>query len=114
MHLERESIMDNDSALVIGVLFFVSVYLILSKTKREMVFGVVLFSNATNLLLLMISGSPEGRSPIIPDDISTFSYVDPLPQALVLTAIVIGFGMLALLITFVYKTKSRRGDASSK
>jgi len=106
--------MNNDSALVIGVLFFVAVYLILSKTKREMVFGVVLFSNAINLLLLVMSGSPEGRSPPILDKSSLLPSVDPLPQALVLTAIVIGFGMLAFLITMVYKTQSRRDDASSK
>ena len=106
--------MGNDSALVIGILFFVAVYLILSRTKREMVFGVVVFSNAINLLLLVTSGAPEGRSPPILNESSLQSPVDPLPQALVLTAIVIGFGMLALLITMVYKIQSGRNDASSE
>ena len=103
--------MEADSALVIGALFFVAVYLILSQKKREMVFGVVLFSNAINVLLLVMSGVPEGRSPPILDGSSVEPPVDPLPQALILTAIVIGFGMLSLLITMVYKTPLRREDA---
>lgn len=106
--------MEIDSALVIASLFFVAVYLILSRTKREMVFGVVIFSNAVNLLLLTMSGAPEGkRAPLIDPSTLTPS-VDPLPQALVLTAIVIGFGMLALLITLFYKTQSGEGHDSSK
>jgi multicomponent Na+:H+ antiporter subunit C len=103
--------METDSALVIGVLFFVGVYLILSQKKREMVFGVVIFSNAINLLLLVMSGVPEGRSSPILDGSSIKPPVDPLPQALILTAIVIGFGMLSLLITMVYKIPLRREDA---
>jgi len=95
--------MESDSALIIAVLLFVAVYLILSKKKREMVFGVILFSNAVNLLLLAISGTPEGRLPPILEKGAELAAVDPLPQALILTAIVIGFGMLAFLVAMVYK-----------
>ncbi len=106
--------MVNDYVIVIGVLFFVAVFLILSRTKWEMVFGVVILSNAINLLLLVMSGRPEGRSPPIISESNALDYVDPLPQALVLTAIVIGFGLLALLIATVYKTSTERDDASGK
>lgn len=106
--------MINDHVIVIGVLFFAAVFLILSKTKWEMVYGVVIFSNAINLLLMVMSGPPEGKSPPIIIESKNLEYVDPLPQALVLTAIVIGFGLLALLIAMVYKTPEERDDASGK
>lgn len=106
--------MVNDHALVIGVLFFTAVYLILSKTKREMVFGVVILSNAINLMLLVMSGEPGGKAPPIIAESKALNYVDPLPQALVLTAIVIGFGLLALLIALVYKMSAGGADASEQ
>jgi multicomponent Na+:H+ antiporter subunit C len=95
-----------DLAIIVGALFFVAVYLILGKTKREMVLGVVVLSNGVNLLLLSVSGSPQGLDTPIIQQIDAPS-VDPVPQALILTAIVIGFGMLSLLIALVYKTDQR-------
>ena len=64
------------------------VYLILSSHYAEMLLGMALFSNGINLLLLESSQPIEGA-------------VDPLPQALILTAIVIGFGLLAFMAAFV-------------
>ena len=75
---------------------------------------MILLSNAINLLLLVMSGSPLGKTPPIIDVANETSMVDPLPQALILTAIVIGFGMVAFLITLVYQSQSRRHDAPGK
>ncbi len=106
--------MNSDCSIVIGILLFVAVYLILSRAKHEMVLGVVLFSNAVNLLILVMSGSPEGLAPPILDESTSVASVDPLPQALILTAIVIGFGMVSFLITLVYKIQAGGTDARSK
>lgn len=93
--------MQADTALLSGVLFAVSMWLLLQRSFVKVLFGFVVLSNAANLFVLMMSGEPVGRSaPIVGD---TGPMVDPLPQALVLTAIVIGFGVTAYLVTLLYR-----------
>ncbi|NJK90830.1 MAG: Na(+)/H(+) antiporter subunit C [Blastochloris sp.] len=94
--------MQLDTALLVGTLFSVALYLILQRSFVKMLFGFVLLSNAVNLFLLAMSGPPDGKdSPIISPNSS--SYVDPLPQALILTAIVISFGVSAYLVVLLYR-----------
>lgn len=101
--------MNSDIALVIGMLFAVSTYLILSRSAKEIVFGLILLSNGVNLLLVSMSGNPDNHAAPILDALNPLPAVDPLPQALVLTAIVIGYGMLSLLIFLVYNIQKREG-----
>lgn len=96
--------MAYDTALLVGVMFTVATFLILQKNFIRILFGFIIFTNAGNLFLLSISGAPRHRRmPILEDGHLVNDYVDPLPQALVLTAIVIGLGLTVYLIMLLYR-----------
>ncbi|MGY1610242.1 MULTISPECIES: Na(+)/H(+) antiporter subunit C [unclassified Geodermatophilus] len=88
--------------LMIGGLYAAGVYLLLDRSLTRVLLGFVLLGNATNLLLLS-SGGPAGLAPILgysdPEEIN-----DPLPQALILTAIVITFGVSAFLLAIIHRS----------
>ena len=88
-------------ASAIGVLVASGVYLMLRGRTFPVVLGLTLLSYAVNLFLFGMGRLQVGMPPIISD--GTTQYTDPLPQALVLTAIVIGFGMTAFAITLAVK-----------
>ncbi|UTR14337.1 Na(+)/H(+) antiporter subunit C [Salipaludibacillus sp. LMS25] len=88
--------------LTIGVLFTVATYLILSKSLLRVIIGVVVISHGAHLLLLTLSGLQQGAPPLLGEEASAYS--DPLPQALILTAIVIGFGITAFMLVLAYRT----------
>lgn len=91
-----------ETSLLIGVLFGVACYLILRSSFARILFGFLLLTHAANLFVLAMSGNPDGReSPVTLK--AGAQYVDPLPQALVLTAIVIGFGVAAYLVVLLYR-----------
>ena len=79
------------------------VYLLLDRTLLRVVVGTGLLSNGVNLLLFASGGLTEGSPPILHGGHDAI--VDPLPQALILTAIVIGFGITALLLTLAFRTR---------
>ncbi|MBQ1055104.1 Na(+)/H(+) antiporter subunit C [Micromonospora sp. C32] len=87
--------------LVIGVLFATGVTLLLERSLTRVLMGVILLGNGANLLLL--TGGRAGGPPIVgttaQEDMS-----DPLPQAMVLTAIVITLGMTAFLLALAYRS----------
>ncbi len=94
--------MQIESAVLIGVLFGCATYLILQNSFVKILFGFVVLTNAANLLVLSMSGNPAGKfAPIVGD--AAGPLVDPLPQALILTAIVIGFGVTAYLVLLLYR-----------
>ncbi len=95
-------------ALVIGVLTACGVYLTLRGRTFAVVLGLTFLSYAVNLFLFAMGRLVIGRPPIIGGD--TMSYADPLPQALVLTAIVIGFGMTAYVIMLALKARAELGN----
>lgn len=91
-----------DAALLAGVLFAVGLYLVLDRGFLRVLFGFITLSNAANVLIFGMAGDPGGRSAPVLDG-QGGPPVDPLPQALVLTAIVIGFGILAYLTLLLYR-----------
>ncbi len=92
-----------ETAILIGLLFGAACYLILQASFVRILFGFILLSNAANIFLLAMSGTPDGKaSPIVKEGHGPM--VDPLPQALILTAIVIGFGVIAYLVILLYRT----------
>lgn len=94
--------MPLDTALLVGLLFACAVHLILHSSFTKILFGFVVLSNAANLLILSMSGDPAGKmAPLI--TAVAGPRVDPLPQALILTAIVIGFGVTAYLVMLLYR-----------
>lgn len=95
--------MEWDIALMVMTLVTVSVYMLLQTRIVSVILGVAVFSNAINLIILT-SGDTHGglQAPILSGG-NTEALTDPLPQALILTAIVIGFGLLAFFIGLLYK-----------
>lgn len=89
-------------AVVVGVLVACSVYLLLERALTRVLLGVVLLSNAANILLLLASGQ-AGQPPIIGVS-ETAEMSDALPQALILTAIVISFGVTAFVLAMAYRS----------
>lgn len=77
------------------------IYLLLERSLSRVLVGIVVMSNGVNLLLLA-SGGPAGRAPIV-DETSNTPMSDPLPQALMLTAIVITLGTAAFLLALGYR-----------
>jgi len=101
------------TALAVGVLFAVSVYLMLGGELRSVCMGVFLLGHGANLAILSSSTSPTGKlPPILGEHVDLATVVDPLPQALILTAIVIGFAVQAFLLTLLILTW-RRGRTLS-
>lgn len=98
-------------AAVVAVLFAVGTYLILQRTLTRVIFGLGLMSHGANLLL-QLAGGRAGRPPLVEEDSpATIAgmdgsgvFVDPLPQALALTAIVITFGVTAYLLAMAYRS----------
>jgi multisubunit Na+/H+ antiporter MnhC subunit len=91
-----------ETPLLVGLLFGAACYLILQASFVRVLFGFVLLSNAANLLVLAMSARPNGKTaPVLLR--AGEAPVDPLPQALILTAIVIGFGVLAYLVMLLYR-----------
>lgn len=91
-----------ETAILAGVLFGFGIYMVLQSSFVRILFGFILLSNAANLVVLAMSGNPSGRdAPILLD--ATGPHVDPLPQALILTAIVVGFGLLSYLVFLLYR-----------
>ncbi len=90
---------------MVGILFAASTYLLLRREPIKLLLGMNLLSYAVNVLLFSASRFRNGVPPVIANketfvgDISEF--VDPLPQALILTAIVISFGITAFLVALV-------------
>lgn len=89
-------------SVVIGIIFTVSIYLFLSRSIIRVVLGTLLLSHGVHLLLITMSELQRGAAPILSLDAA--AYTDPLPQALVLTAIVISFGVTSLLLVMAYRT----------
>ena len=89
--------MEGLLALSSGVLYAAGIYLMLRRRLAQIIIGLGLLSNGTNLLIFTAGGLTRARPPVIPDGESALvpPYADPVPQALVLTAIVIGFGLTA-------------------
>lgn len=89
--------------ILIGILFSVSLYFILHRHLFKLILGLILFGLATNLFLFVVGGLSDGGVAIIAKSKATADevYPDPVPQALLLTAIVIGFGIQAFAIVLI-------------
>lgn len=93
--------------VVVGVLVAAGVWLMTTRNLTRVVLGVVLLGNGVNLLILS-AGGPTGRAPI--REAGTGPISDPLPQAMVLTAIVITLGITAFVLALSYRTAVLTGD----
>jgi len=89
-------------AIVVGILFMAAVYLILSRSLLKIILGTGLLSHGAHLLLLTMGGLGGTSPPVLAEGVT--DYADPLPQALILTAIVISFGVTAFILVLAYRT----------
>ncbi|MDJ1371933.1 Na(+)/H(+) antiporter subunit C [Gulosibacter molinativorax] len=90
--------------LAMIVLYACGIYLLLERSFTRMILGVLLAGNATNLLIFITSGD-FGEAPVVGDDgVIKDTYSDPLPQAFILTAIVISFATLAFMLALLYRS----------
>jgi multicomponent Na+:H+ antiporter subunit C len=101
--------MESVFAVVVGGLYATGIYLMVRRSIVKTIFGLALLGNGANLLIFTVGRLTAGRPPYIPDGslVAAAPVADPLPQALILTAIVIGFGVQAfalVLIKRVYQT----------
>lgn len=92
-------------AITSGVLFAASFYLLLRRNLLRFVVGLIMLSNAVNLLIFIMGRLTQGNPPLIPfgEHVPPTPYANPLPQALILTAIVISFGLLAFTLVLVHR-----------
>lgn len=102
-------------ALLVGVLFAASVYLMLSRTLVRYLFGLVLMGNAANLLIFAVGGLSLGEPALIGEGLAVPAgpIANPLPQALILTAIVISFGLLAFAMVLAYRANEELGTTNT-
>jgi multicomponent Na+:H+ antiporter subunit C len=93
------------SAVVIGVLYGVALFLLLRRSLAKVILGLAILTNATNLLIFTVAGLVRARPPIVAPDAEQLTppFADPVPQAFILTAIVIGFGVLAFALVLAYR-----------
>ncbi|MDI3526766.1 MAG: multicomponent Na+:H+ antiporter subunit [Tenuifilum sp.] len=94
--------------ILTGLLFAAGLYLMFQKGMVKLIIGIMMLSYATNLFIFLISRLNRGVPAIInkTENVLSPPFADPIPQALILTAIVIGFGIQAfaiVLIRRVYK-----------
>jgi multicomponent Na+:H+ antiporter subunit C len=98
------------SALVVGVLVASAVYMMLSRNVQRVAIGFILLSNGVNLLVLAASGMVSGAVPPLLGRVDGAPPADPLPQAFILTAIVIGLGTAAFLLALSARTHQATGS----
>ena len=98
-------------ALAIGVLTGSGVYMLLRPRTFQVIMGLTLISYAVNLFIFSMGRFPVGRPPILEPGITgdPAIYADPLPQSLVLTAIVIGFATTALFLVVMLAARGLTG-----
>jgi multicomponent Na+:H+ antiporter subunit C len=98
-------------ALASAVLYAAGIYLMLRRRLAQLIIGLGLLSNGTNLLILTAGGLTRDRPPVVPEDAQVLAqpYADPVPQALILTAIVIGFGLLAFSLVLAHRVHETVG-----
>jgi multicomponent Na+:H+ antiporter subunit C len=93
--------------IIVGFLFSAATYLMLSKSILRIIIGTGLLSHGAHLLILTMGGLKNGAAPLLGEHAKW--YVDPLPQALILTAIVISFGVTSFFLVLAYRSYQELG-----
>jgi multicomponent Na+:H+ antiporter subunit C len=103
-------------AVLVGILAAASVYLILDRNLIRFIFGLALAGNAVNLLLFTVGRLASRRPPIIPEQTAQLpvTFANALPQALILTAIVIGFALLSFVFILFYRAYQALGTVDTE
>ncbi|CAM3221186.1 Na(+)/H(+) antiporter subunit C [Filibacter tadaridae] len=100
--------METLITILAGVLVTVAVYLLLSRNLIRVILGTAILSHAVHLLIMTMGGLKKGSVPLLGEHAE--KYTDALPQALILTAIVISFAVTAFLLVLAYRTYKETGS----
>ncbi len=100
------------AAIFVGTLTAFAVYCLLQRQLLRLIAGIILLSQAVNFAVFSADGLRPTSPPIVvaPATVLATGAADPLPQALVLTAIVIGFGLVAYALLLVARVYEETGD----
>ena len=92
--------------LIIGLLYSSGVYMMLRRSLVKLIIGLILISHGVNILIFLVGGIVKGKPPVISDSMQVLAdiYADPIPQALILTALVISFGLQSFAIILIKRT----------
>jgi multicomponent Na+:H+ antiporter subunit C len=103
-------------AVLAGIMVAAAVYLILDRNLIRFIFGLVLAGNAINLLIFTAGRLASRRPPLIPDKMTVGPefFANALPQALILTAIVIGFALLSFVFILFYRAYQALGTVETE
>ncbi|ADZ71382.1 Na+/H+ antiporter subunit C [Polymorphum gilvum] len=103
--------MEAGLSILIGLFFAVAVYLMLSRQLVRMLLGIAILGNAVNMLIFTSGRLTREVPPLIPNDlyVPATTTANPLPQALVLTAIVISFSFFAFLLVLAFRAYQELG-----
>jgi len=98
-------------AIVAGALYAAGLYLMLRRRLAQVIIGLSLLSNGANVLILAAAGVTRGKPPLITGtSLAADQFADPVPQSLILTAIVIGFGVLAFALVLAHRVHRSSGS----
>ena len=90
-------------AIVAGVLYASGLYLMLRRRLAQLIIGLGLLSHGSNILILSAAGVTRAKPPLITAGVPADQLADSVPQSLILTAIVIGFGVLAFSLVLAHR-----------
>lgn len=99
-------------ALTSGTLYATGLYLMLRRRLAQLIVGIGLLNNGTNILIFTSGGLTRAVPPILPPEgqPAPARFADPVPQSLILTAIVIGFGVLAFALVLAHQMHRATGS----
>lgn len=101
--------MESVLSIAIGVMTSCGVWLVLRPRTYQVIVGLSLLSYAVNLFIFGVGGVKSNVPPILVDGVDISTFADPVPQALVLTAIVIGFATTALFLVVLLASRGLTG-----
>lgn len=104
--------MELVTIILAGILIACATYLILSKSVLRIIIGVSILSHGVHLMILTMGQLKRGNVPILDDTVS--NYTDPLPQALILTAIVISFALTAFSLVLLLRNYKELGTDNTE
>jgi multicomponent Na+:H+ antiporter subunit C len=99
-------------AILVGILYAAGIYMMFRRSMVKLLIGLLLLGNGTNILIFLMGDIAKGKPPIIDANSSVFTdvYADPVPQSLILTAIVISFALQAFAIILLKRVYQMTGS----
>ena len=97
-------------AISIGVLAGSGIWLLLRPRSFQVIIGLSLLSYAVNLFIFSMGGLKSDAAPILEQGVDVSTYADPVPQALVITGIVVAFSASALAVALLKRLAEPRSD----